>query len=426
MIMRKETFSIHTENEMARDQLMKDLLDCIEFAATGKLTSPECVYKADDLVPRNGAAPLPSPVGDARSPSSMSDTRSTENGMPTMRYPSPFSAASSPSVSPRVSDPQEGIPPPIHHPSGNLVAQMNTLNLQPGHIMNLQPGQTMPTDWSRGPSPDVATGPPLPPIPGVPSNGPLPPRGASLRMRVPSGPPSLPSFPAQSHYSDPAINTQGQSSGSMMPRSPSARSVSSQPRPADMMIPPVPTIRGPGSHLSDSSGGSLHNPPSRSRSAEPLRPLDPPSARFSSFPTINTDVPRGDDHDSPPASPEEEEVAALTGPAVISAQMKCKVFLKQAHQQWKSLGAAKLKLYVQQGKNTKQLVVESDSSSKAMLISTIVLTDGVERVAKTGVAVEISDRGKRTGIIYMIQLRNENSAVGLFESLLAGSDRAVR
>jgi len=39
MIMRKETFSIHAENEMARDQLMKDLLDCIEFAATGKYSS---------------------------------------------------------------------------------------------------------------------------------------------------------------------------------------------------------------------------------------------------------------------------------------------------------------------------------------------------------------------------------------------------
>jgi hypothetical protein len=36
MIMRKETFSIHAENEIARDQLMKDLLDCIEFAATGE------------------------------------------------------------------------------------------------------------------------------------------------------------------------------------------------------------------------------------------------------------------------------------------------------------------------------------------------------------------------------------------------------
>jgi hypothetical protein len=459
MIMRKETFSIHAENEMARDQLMKDLLDCIEFAATGKLNAPSIWgSKLTVLVTRNGNAPLPSPVGDARSPSSLSDTRSGENGMPNLRYPSPFSASSSPSVSPRISDPQEGIPPPIHHPSGNLVAQMNSLNLhpgqtvngiQPGQMMNgiqpgqtmnslqpgqtmnslqpgqtmnsLQPGQMMASEWSRNPSPDVINGMAVPPLPTGSATGILPPRGASLRTRVPSGPPAPPPHPTLSHYSDPMMATQG----SQMPRSPSGRSVSSGPRPNDMMIPPIPIIRGPGSHMSDSSGGSLHNPPSRSRSAEPLRPLEPPSARFSSFPNINTDLPR-DEHDSPPASPEEEEVAALTGPAVISAQMKCKVFLKQAHQQWKSLGAAKLKLYVQQGKNTKQLVVESDSSSKAMLISTIVLTDGVERVAKTGVAVEISDRGKRTGIIYMIQLRNENSAMGLFESLLAGSDRVVR
>jgi hypothetical protein len=104
--------------------------------------------------------------------------------------------------------------------------------------------------------------------------------------------------------------------------------------------------------------------------------------------------------------------------------MKCKIFLQQGHQQWKSLGSGKLKLYAQRTGNIKQLVVESESS-KSMIISTIVLTDGVERVAKTGVAVEISDKGQRTGIIYMIQLRNEKSAAGLFESLLAGSDRAV-
>ncbi len=105
--------------------------------------------------------------------------------------------------------------------------------------------------------------------------------------------------------------------------------------------------------------------------------------------------------------------------------MKCKVFAKQNHQQWKSLGAAKLKLYVQPGTNVKQLVVEADTIAKTMLISTIVLTDGVERVGKTGVAVELSDHGQRTGIIYMLQLRNEKSALGLFESLLVGSDRAV-
>lgn len=133
-----------------------------------------------------------------------------------------------------------------------------------------------------------------------------------------------------------------------------------------------------------------------------------------------------DDDEVSPVSPVDEQIPQNTGPAVISAQMKCKVFLKQSHQQWKSLGAARLKLYVQTSTNVKQLVVESDNRDKTMLISTIVLTDGVERVAKTGVAVEISDvSGARTGIIYMIQLRNEDSAGGLFDSLIAGSDRAV-
>lgn len=106
--------------------------------------------------------------------------------------------------------------------------------------------------------------------------------------------------------------------------------------------------------------------------------------------------------------------------------MKCKVFLQQQHAQWKSLGSAKLKLYRQDPTNVKQLVVEADNKDKTVLISTIVLTDGVERVGKTGVAIELSDRGARTGIVYMIQLRNETSAGGLFDSLLAGSDRATR
>lgn len=59
-----------------------------------------------------------------------------------------------------------------------------------------------------------------------------------------------------------------------------------------------------------------------------------------------------------------------------------------------------------------------------MLISTIVLSDGVERLGKTGVAIELSDNGARTGIVYMIQLRSEKSAGGLFDSLIADSDRA--
>jgi hypothetical protein len=127
---------------------------------------------------------------------------------------------------------------------------------------------------------------------------------------------------------------------------------------------------------------------------------------------------------SPPTSPVDDERPRGPTSSVISAQMKCKVFLQQQHAQWKSLGGAKLKLYEEKPTNIKQLVVEADTKDHPIIISTIVLTDGVERVGKTGVAIELSDNGTRTGIIYMIQLKNETSAVGLFDSLLKGSNRA--
>lgn len=162
--------------------------------------------------------------------------------------------------------------------------------------------------------------------------------------------------------------------------------------------------------------------------AESMGSFEPalPSARFgiSRTPSMSS----GFAEPSPPGSPTFEAPPLPTGPvtSTISASMKCKVFLKQQHAQWKSLGSAKLKLYHQSPTNVKQLVVEADDKQKSVLISTIVLTDGVERVGKTGIAVELSDQGARTGIIYMIQLRNEQSTMGLYESLLAGSDRSAK
>ncbi|WVR04434.1 hypothetical protein IAU60_001437 [Kwoniella sp. DSM 27419] len=439
MIMRKETFTIHAESDMARDVIMKDLIECIDFASA--LTRP------------NAGGPSPVVQADARSPTAASLAAQPAETFPPLRYPSPFSASSSPSVSPRPGDAPETPPIPL---GGNaLVSQMSQISLQPGEAIA----------WPRGPTPPQGQNVPPVPVSGV-SGAPmavLPPRGASLRQRMPSGnsgssqlspqftqPPQMPSIPPMGYGqagADMSLPQSGSfaSNGAPLPRSASGRSVQSAPRPPvkESDLPPVPPIRGQSAHHSDhghgggSSGTASPSPWSsqqslvaRSRSLEPLRAPDPPSARFSGFPGRNSPLgaglPGDDNDDSPPASPVEEETATLSGPAVISAQMKCKVFLKQSHQQWKSLGSGKLKLYAQKsGPPVKQLVVESDSSSKQMLISTIVLTDGVERVAKTGVAVEISDRGKRTGIVYMIQLRNETSAMGLFESLLQGSDRAV-
>lgn len=160
--------------------------------------------------------------------------------------------------------------------------------------------------------------------------------------------------------------------------------------------------------------GSMGN--LRTSSNRPLLPSAQFRSRGSSIAEPSFDDP------SPPGSPTAEFKQDL-GPVTssVSAQMKCKVFLQQHHAQWKSLGSAKLILYCQSPTNIKQLVVQSN---KSVLISTIVLTDGVERVGKTGVAIELSDKGARTGIIYMLQLQNETTAAGLFKSLLAGSDRS--
>ncbi|WFD44920.1 hypothetical protein MPSI1_003594 [Malassezia psittaci] len=106
----------------------------------------------------------------------------------------------------------------------------------------------------------------------------------------------------------------------------------------------------------------------------------------------------------------------------LCAQMRCKVFLKQSYAQWKSLGSARLRLYHLQPGSVNQLVVQNE---KKLIISTIVLPDAVERVGKTGLAVEISDNGRLTGVVYMLHMRSEDSASGLFGQLLAGSSRTT-
>jgi len=201
-----------------------------------------------------------------------------------------------------------------------------------------------------------------------------------------------------------------------LPKSPSAPRLNSLPEPGP--APPFDRLPHPG--MASSPNLLLPRTNSSGSMGEPQHRLLPPSAQFRA-PSM---VAGADDEPSPPTSPT-TETPPQTGPvtSTISAQMVCKVFLKQGHAQWKSLGSAKLKLYHEQPTNVKQLVVEAGDKNKSVLISTIVLTDGVERVGKTGVAVELSDKGSRTGIIHMIQLRNEKAAVGLYESLLAGSDR---
>ncbi|KAK4047241.1 hypothetical protein OIV83_005545 [Microbotryomycetes sp. JL201] len=193
---------------------------------------------------------------------------------------------------------------------------------------------------------------------------------------------------------------------------------------------PTPSSRSTNDLLSP--GNSIY----RSKSADGLREQGQrqfrmPSARIeearsNSAPgsAYGPGVPDGgDDFGSPPCSP--TKLSGAPERTTVTAQMRCKLFLQQNHGQWKAVGTGKLKLYLSSPSMTKQLVVEHDKSNKTV-ISTIIMTDAVECVGKTGVAVELSDKGDRTGIIYMLQMKTAQAAAGLFEQLLVGSDRAKR
>ena len=105
----------------------------------------------------------------------------------------------------------------------------------------------------------------------------------------------------------------------------------------------------------------------------------------------------------------------------LCAQMRCKVFLKQSYAQWRALGSARLRVYHLRPSATNQLVVENE---KKTMISSIILPNAVQRVGKTGLAVELSDFGRLSGIVYMLHMRSEESANGLFQQLLSGSARS--
>ncbi|CCM05170.1 uncharacterized protein FIBRA_07379 [Fibroporia radiculosa] len=228
----------------------------------------------------------------------------------------------------------------------------------------------------------------------------------------------------------PTVDRRGRSSAgsanTLLHKSNSSRSLRAQhsDTPA-VSVPPMPSYPGDQPRAQPSFLARARSTSSFHSHSSQLRPPSRPSmpSAYPSTQSVSTLV--SFQAPSPPESlVEEMHVPAAPTTTSITEQMKCKVFLQQHHEQWKALGTAKLKLYRESPTNVKQLVVVSENKDKPVLVSTIVLADGVERVGKTGVAVEVSDRGKRTGMIYMIQVRDEKSAGTLFDKLLVGSDRA--
>lgn len=493
-IMRKEMLTLEANSQHARDQIVKEFMECISFARTisGAAREPVPPLPSQSVIPQ---PPSKSPASPPEQPRSQSngflqqsktqviDEEFGGNASPsgpsnsTLGHTSPTqetviqpdipvslghlhgsrtsagSSLSSAAVSPesqaasiahRVPSLQSPLPSPTHIARQPSIPQGTRYLPQSSFV----PEQVIPparSDSIRSPLPDSdgifsgtpsrvhsppsrsSTGQPTPPASVHPLRHQL--SHHSLHRGPPHNPPAgmpIQHFPrpATSHtYSSRppgsqygALPQRPPSEPPRLHKSPSSRSLVSQYVPDHVAPPPMPSFPGglPASQR-PYPGGAMS--PTSSR---PFLPSQMGSRTNSLGETSLQDP-------SPPTSPIEEPRPLGPTRSTVTAQMKCKVFHKQHHAQWKSLGSARLTLYRQEPTNIKQLVVEADSKDKGILISTIVLTDGVERVGKTGVAIELSDaKGGRTGIVYMIQLRSESSAGGLFETLLAGSDRSSK
>ncbi|THV04850.1 hypothetical protein K435DRAFT_961582 [Dendrothele bispora CBS 962.96] len=464
-IMRKETLTLEAESVRMRDSIIKDFKECIEFAGSvGPISKqpPPPLPPLPASVRSMGASSVPvSPMDRQTSQSPRASVEpmldqfsrmgmSPENlagGLPSppaKDYSQPPLSSFSGSIGPgQAIGPGQSFGPGQTMNAGQSFGPGQAMSARqpvaPGQVFGPSRSVSMASHRSydsmrSGPSTNSPHSTMQSPMPMGPQGGP---QGDPMR-RGPQPFNGGPNFPPQQPYTRPV--GPGMSSVPNRPpsapnayqnelrKAPSTRSLSSasmqdEYRKPPSSAPPLPQHPGgfpPSQYHPNFNHGPGYGGP----------PLHAPQPR-ALLPSAQLDLGRSSTYQSfadpsPPGSPVEETPSIPSGPvtSTVSASMKCKVFLKQQHAQWKSLGSAKLKVYKQDPTNIKQLVVEADNKDKSVLISTIVLTDGVERVGKTGVAVEISDQGRRTGIVYMIQLRNETSAGGLFDTLLEGSDRS--
>ncbi|CAE6506753.1 unnamed protein product [Rhizoctonia solani] len=393
-VMKKEVLTVHAESRQARELVMRDIQECADKAMT---LAPTIRTNLSPTSP-GGISPggLPrSPAPGDRSP----------NGLP-------------PNPSPQFNNvpPQQRVQDNIGNSPGPYLP---TIRSPPPGPMSAPPSRAPSIGQDRSMSPMSL--PPGPGGPGGPHGGQWqpPPRGASAPGQGgPGGPPGPQNFhpgpglppPLRTQLSSKSLNSEFSS------------------RDRDGPLPPIPRMPGVEIRPGGSAPSSIYSEfaPPRPLFGTPGPILSPSQ---NNFPRNVHSAPGsgvGSEYDiSPPDSPVDEE-PQHSGPVTqtVTCETRCKVYAQQEHQKWKSLGSARLKLYQAMPTNVKQLVVQADSKSKNLLISTIVLTDGVERVGKMGIAIELSDNGSRTGVVYMIQLKNESTANTLFDALLAGSDRA--
>jgi hypothetical protein len=94
-------------------------------------------------------------------------------------------------------------------------------------------------------------------------------------------------------------------------------------------------------------------------------------------------------------------------------ETKCRVFLQNDHGVWTNIGWGNMKLFLETPSHRKRIIVNSDKKTKT-IIDSIIFEDGVERIGKS-VALTLNNMGSSLRIVYLLKMKDEASAVKVFD-----------
>ncbi|GBC02690.1 hypothetical protein RclHR1_04760005 [Rhizophagus clarus] len=94
-------------------------------------------------------------------------------------------------------------------------------------------------------------------------------------------------------------------------------------------------------------------------------------------------------------------------------EVRCRVFLQNDHGVWTNIGWGNMKLLLETPSHRKRIVVNSDKKTKT-IIDAIINEDGVEKIGKS-VALTLSNTGSNLRIVYLLKMKDEESASKVFD-----------
>ncbi|OAD70159.1 hypothetical protein PHYBLDRAFT_102741, partial [Phycomyces blakesleeanus NRRL 1555(-)] len=95
-------------------------------------------------------------------------------------------------------------------------------------------------------------------------------------------------------------------------------------------------------------------------------------------------------------------------------QFKCKLFLQNETSSWSPFGSVSMRISQQIPSKRMHIYIENE---KNKLVSSVVRSGNVEKVGNKKVTFLLKNEQERTSMVYMIQLKDEKTAVKTYDYL---------